>query len=49
MELISVASLGNVMMTNAAVSPNGRLFGNSTAAEGGSAAVRPSRDSGLFL
>ena len=28
MELITVASSGNVMMTNAAVSPGGRLFGN---------------------
>ena len=28
MELITVASSGNVMMTNAAVSPTGRLFGN---------------------
>ena len=28
MELISVASSGNVMVTNAAVSPTGRLFGN---------------------
>ncbi|PYN89467.1 MAG: hypothetical protein DMD89_34960, partial [Candidatus Rokuibacteriota bacterium] len=28
MELITVASSGNVMMTNAAVSPSGRLFGN---------------------
>ena len=28
MELITVASSGNVMMTNAAVSPKGRLFGN---------------------
>jgi hypothetical protein len=28
MELITVASSGNVMMTNAAVSPEGRLFGN---------------------
>ncbi len=28
MELITVASSGNVMMTNAAVSPAGRLFGN---------------------
>lgn len=28
MEPISVASSGNVMMTNAAVSPKGRLFGN---------------------
>jgi len=27
-ELITVASSGNVMMTNAAVSPSGRLFGN---------------------
>jgi hypothetical protein len=29
MELITVASSGNVMITNAAVSPGGRLFGNS--------------------
>jgi len=28
MELITVASSGNVMITNAAVSPTGRLFGN---------------------
>jgi Major royal jelly protein len=28
MELITVASSGNVMITNAAVSPRGRLFGN---------------------
>jgi hypothetical protein len=28
MELITVASSGNVMLTNAAVSPEGRLFGN---------------------
>ena len=28
MELITVASSGNVMITNAAVSPSGRLFGN---------------------
>ncbi len=28
MELLTVASSGNVMMTNAAVSPGGRLFGN---------------------
>jgi hypothetical protein len=28
MELMSVASSGNVMITNAAVSPRGRLFGN---------------------
>ena len=28
MELITVASSGNVMITNAAVSPGGRLFGN---------------------
>ena len=28
MELISVASSGNVMITHAAVSPTGRLFGN---------------------
>src|SRR5438552_3857870 len=28
MELTSVASSGNVMLTNAAVSPGGRLFGN---------------------
>ncbi len=28
MELITVASSGNVMMTNAAISPEGRLFGN---------------------
>jgi hypothetical protein len=28
MELITVASSGNVMLTNAAVSPRGRLFGN---------------------
>ena len=28
MELTSVASSGNVMITNAAVSPRGRLFGN---------------------
>ena len=28
MELITVASSGNVMMTNAAVSAGGRLFGN---------------------
>jgi hypothetical protein len=28
MELMSVASSGNVMITNAAVSPTGRLFGN---------------------
>ena len=28
MELITVASSGNVMLTNAAVSPAGRLFGN---------------------
>jgi hypothetical protein len=28
MDLITVASSGNLMITNAAVSPNGRLFGN---------------------
>jgi hypothetical protein len=28
MELITVASSGNVMITNAAVSPGGRHFGN---------------------
>ena len=28
MELITVASSGNIMMTNAAISPEGRLFGN---------------------
>ena len=28
MELITVASSGNLMLTNAAVSPEGRLFGN---------------------
>jgi hypothetical protein len=28
MELITVASSGDVMITNAAVSPGGRLFGN---------------------
>ena len=28
MDLITVASAGNVMITNAAVSPGGRLFGN---------------------